>query len=102
MLRVLCLKGWGRHGLLCPFRLAVPCVWLLAALVHCVLPWVAPSACDSTLCCAVCLIVRFMCRFTSLLGVGGIEHSVSGTLGAGLCLMVVPLPLWGGCFALSR
>ncbi|MQM19093.1 hypothetical protein Taro_052093, partial [Colocasia esculenta] len=27
------------------------------ALVHCVVPWVAPGACDSTVCCAVCLFV---------------------------------------------
>ncbi|MQL84073.1 hypothetical protein Taro_016573 [Colocasia esculenta] len=52
-----------------------------------------------TLCCVVCLFVSFVRRFTSLLGVGGVELSASGTLGVGLCLVVVPLPLWGGCFA---
>ncbi|MQL70696.1 hypothetical protein Taro_003012 [Colocasia esculenta] len=30
-----CLKGWGRHGLLCPFRLAVLCAWLLVVVVPC-------------------------------------------------------------------
>ncbi|MQL91716.1 hypothetical protein Taro_024337 [Colocasia esculenta] len=43
------------------------------ALVHCVALWVAP----------------------------GVELSASGTLCAGLCLVAVPLLLWGGCFALS-
>ncbi|MQM12895.1 hypothetical protein Taro_045815, partial [Colocasia esculenta] len=28
----LSIKGWGRRGLLCPLRLAIPCVWLLADL----------------------------------------------------------------------
>ncbi|MQL77524.1 hypothetical protein Taro_009944, partial [Colocasia esculenta] len=72
------------------------------ALVHCVVPWVAPGACDSTLCCVMCLIVSFVCHFTTSLGVGGVERSASRTLCVGLRPVVVPLPLWGGCFALSR
>ncbi|MQM07902.1 hypothetical protein Taro_040749, partial [Colocasia esculenta] len=58
----------GRCGLFCPSMLAVPCMWLLhhvlvlewfvfvpsGALVHCVVPWVAPDAFDSTVCCAMC------------------------------------------------
>ncbi|MQM13179.1 hypothetical protein Taro_046102 [Colocasia esculenta] len=58
------------------FRLVVLCVWLFGgslvkspsllecfdfvlfgALVYCVVPWVAPGACDSTTCCNVCLFV---------------------------------------------
>ncbi|MQM22779.1 hypothetical protein Taro_055837 [Colocasia esculenta] len=42
----------------------------------------------------------FVRRFTSLLGVGGIELSAFGTR-ASLSLVVVPLLLWGGFFALS-
>ncbi|MQM03121.1 hypothetical protein Taro_035891 [Colocasia esculenta] len=38
---------------------------LSGALVHCVVPWVAPGACDSTVCCTVCLLVRFVRRFSS-------------------------------------
>ncbi|MQL96770.1 hypothetical protein Taro_029450 [Colocasia esculenta] len=72
------------------------------AWVHCVVPWVASGAGDSTMCCAGCLSVRFVCRLTTSLSVGSIELSASGTFCAGLCLMVVLLPLWGGCFALSR
>ncbi|MQL90509.1 hypothetical protein Taro_023104 [Colocasia esculenta] len=72
------------------------------ALVHCVVPWVAPGACDSTMCYAVCLFVKFVCRFMTSLGVGGVELFASGTLCASLCLVVVLLPLLGGCFALSR
>ncbi|MQM10205.1 hypothetical protein Taro_043095 [Colocasia esculenta] len=48
------------------------------------------------------LIVSFVSRFTSLLGVGGVELSASETPCAGRCLVAVPLPLWGGCFAWSR
>ncbi|MQL89611.1 hypothetical protein Taro_022188 [Colocasia esculenta] len=57
------------------------------AWVHCVVPWVAPGAGDSTMCCAGCLFVRFVCRLTTSLGVGGVELSASGTLCAGLCLV---------------
>ncbi|MQM19390.1 hypothetical protein Taro_052394, partial [Colocasia esculenta] len=39
----------------------------------------APDACDSTLCCAVCLFVCFVCCFMSLLGVGGFAFSASRT-----------------------
>ncbi|MQL99876.1 hypothetical protein Taro_032605, partial [Colocasia esculenta] len=46
--------------------------------------------------------LTFVHRFTSLLGVRGVELSASGTLLAGTCLVAVPLPLRGGCFALSR
>ncbi|MQL73287.1 hypothetical protein Taro_005618 [Colocasia esculenta] len=54
-------------------------------------------------CVVLCvLIVSFVRRFASLLGVRGVEFSASGTLCASLCLVAVPLPLWGGCFALSR
>ncbi|MQL82046.1 hypothetical protein Taro_014514 [Colocasia esculenta] len=57
--------GLGRFGQLCPFRLATLCVWLLeglcfvsfGALVHYVVPWVASGACDSAMCCVVCLFV---------------------------------------------
>ncbi|MQL94530.1 hypothetical protein Taro_027184, partial [Colocasia esculenta] len=93
---------------------AVPCVvsrgesFLLAfvvsiagALVHCVVPWVAPGAGVGTVCRVVCLIVSFVRHFPSLLGVRGVELSASRTLCDGLCLVVVLLPLWGGCFALS-
>ncbi|MQM10975.1 hypothetical protein Taro_043874 [Colocasia esculenta] len=58
------------------------------AWVHCVVPWVAPGAGDSTMCCTGCLFVRFVCRLTTSLGVGGIELSASGTLCAGPCLVV--------------
>ncbi|MQL88615.1 hypothetical protein Taro_021180, partial [Colocasia esculenta] len=34
-------------------------------------------------------------------GACGVELSASGTLCASLCLVAVPLPLWGGCFTLS-
>ncbi|MQM20200.1 hypothetical protein Taro_053215, partial [Colocasia esculenta] len=47
------------------------------------------------------LIVSFVHRFTTSPGIGGVELSASGTLCPGLCLVVAPLPLWGGCFALS-
>ncbi|MQM19235.1 hypothetical protein Taro_052235 [Colocasia esculenta] len=75
---------------------------LSEASVHCVVPWVALGACESTMCCAVCLIVSFVCRFTTSLSVGGVGLSTFGTLGASLSLVVVPLLRWGGCFALSR
>ncbi|MQM10845.1 hypothetical protein Taro_043746 [Colocasia esculenta] len=61
---------------------------LSGAWVHCVVPWVAPGAGDSTMCC---------CR------VPGHEICVSSHDFARVAtLVVVPLPLWGGCFALSR
>ncbi|MQM10464.1 hypothetical protein Taro_043358 [Colocasia esculenta] len=54
------VEGWGRHDLLCPFRLThrmlvLECFGFVpsGALVHCVVPWVAPGACDSTTCCVV-------------------------------------------------
>ncbi|MQL82144.1 hypothetical protein Taro_014606 [Colocasia esculenta] len=72
------------------------------ALVHRVVPWVAPGAEVGTACHAVCLIVSFVRRFPSSLDVRGIELSASETLCAGLCLVSIPLPQWGGCFALSR
>ncbi|MQL82682.1 hypothetical protein Taro_015164, partial [Colocasia esculenta] len=99
-----------------PFQAGVLYVWLLEGLLwraltishvfrllvhlYCTLP-------SSVLVIAPCVvpcaqIVSFVHRFTSLLGVGGIELSASGTLLAGLCFLAVLLPLWGGCFALSR
>ncbi|MQM06672.1 hypothetical protein Taro_039502 [Colocasia esculenta] len=73
-----CLKGWGRRGLLCPFRLAVLCAWLL----HRVL-----------------VLERFgLCRLEP----GCI------VLYLGWLLVLVPKPCGhtvtavGGCFALSR
>ncbi|MQL96828.1 hypothetical protein Taro_029509 [Colocasia esculenta] len=63
--------------------------WLLVlVLALCVVPYA--------------LIVSFVRRFASLLGVRGVELFTSGTLCAGQCLVAVPLSLWGGCFALSR
>ncbi|MQL88545.1 hypothetical protein Taro_021097 [Colocasia esculenta] len=38
-------------------RARVVCSVLSGALVHCVMPWVAPGASVSTVCCAVCMIV---------------------------------------------
>ncbi|MQM11519.1 hypothetical protein Taro_044426, partial [Colocasia esculenta] len=49
------------------------------ALVHCVVPRVALGACDSTMCCAMCLFMTFECCFTTSLGVGGVALSTSGT-----------------------
>ncbi|MQL69948.1 hypothetical protein Taro_002250 [Colocasia esculenta] len=71
------------------------------ALVHCVVPWVAHGACDSTMCCAVCLFASFVRHFTTSLGVGGVELSASGDTCASPSLVVVPLPLRGDYFALS-
>ncbi|MQM19874.1 hypothetical protein Taro_052889, partial [Colocasia esculenta] len=87
----------------------VPCVlsqmvvWAGAGVACCALSGLRSFArgLGSTLCCPVCLIVRFVRRFASLLGVGGVELSASETLCAGLYLVVVTLSLWGGCFALS-
>ncbi|MQL93321.1 hypothetical protein Taro_025963 [Colocasia esculenta] len=79
-----------RFGLCClePGCIVLYLGWLLVLVV--------------TMCCAMCLFVRFVRHFTSLFGVGGIEHSASGTLCVGLCLVALPLLLWGGYFALSK
>ncbi|MQM00734.1 hypothetical protein Taro_033479, partial [Colocasia esculenta] len=102
MLHVFVPQGLGPAWPIVPFLACGSWRVAFGALVHCVVPWVALGACGSTICCVVCLFMSFVRRFTSLLSVGGIELSASGTLCVGLCLVVVPLPLWGGCFALSR
>ncbi|MQM14809.1 hypothetical protein Taro_047744 [Colocasia esculenta] len=63
------------------FLLAVVLLWPLVHLGCTLFTFgvCAPGACDSTLCCVVCLFVCFVHCFTSLLSVGGFEFSASRT-----------------------
>ncbi|MQL79700.1 hypothetical protein Taro_012140 [Colocasia esculenta] len=79
------------------FLLAVVLLWPLVHLGCTLFTFgvYAPGACDSTLCCPVCLFVWFVHCFTSLLGVGGFEFSASGIReeeGRAWCLGVVERP----------
>ncbi|MQL69727.1 hypothetical protein Taro_002053 [Colocasia esculenta] len=99
------LLAWLARASIFPHRvLVLECFGFVpsGAWVHCIVPWVASGVGESTMCCAGCLFVRFVCHLMTSLGVGGIELSASGTRCAGQFLVVVPLPLWGGYFALFR
>ncbi|MQL94420.1 hypothetical protein Taro_027080 [Colocasia esculenta] len=72
------------------------------ALVHCVALWVAPGACVSTVGCAIFPDRELRASFREFArcrrcGAFRLWNTLCWS-----CLMVVPLPLWGGCFALSR
>ncbi|MQL89728.1 hypothetical protein Taro_022308 [Colocasia esculenta] len=81
------------------FLLAVVLLW---PLVHLGCTLFTFAVCGSTVC--SCSSVLVLCRLElwCIVLYPGVELSASRTLCVGLCLVVVPLPLWGGCFALSR
>ncbi|MQL90585.1 hypothetical protein Taro_023193 [Colocasia esculenta] len=62
------------------------CLWWRLVLV---LEWFVFMPSGALVCCVALWVAS------------GVEFSASGTPCAGPCLVVVPLPLWGGCFVLS-
>ncbi|MQL97334.1 hypothetical protein Taro_030025 [Colocasia esculenta] len=104
---VACCALSGLRFLVCGFRTVCSCssVSVLCRLepwcIVLYLGWLMVLV--IALCVVPCvLIVSFVRCFTNLLSVGGVELSAPGKLCVGLCLVVVLIPLWSGCFALSR